>query len=169
MNILEEIKKEHYEIEKYFLQMENDEEKASEIFKKLAVFLLSHHESEENTVYNKLSGKKETKETKGEIIAEHDAIRRAIQVVMDTPQKDDKWKYNCHVLKDLSKHHIEEEENEMFKVLRKEFDEEELKKLHPEFEKYFAEIEPEMKRQVKNMMVIKEGDEIPSPEENTGK
>lgn len=161
MKIIEEIKKEHDQIRDYFLQMENHEEKAPEIFKELATFVLSHHEAEEHTVFKALSNKKDVKEIKNNLKAEHAALRRSIQVVLDTPEDDVMWEPNVHVFKDLLSHHVEEEEKELFKALREEKEEKELADLVKAFEAYFSETEPIMQEKVKEKLVVLKEDYIP--------
>lgn len=164
MKILEEIKKEHDEIRQYFLQMKNDEEKAPEIFKELATFVLSHHESEEHVVFKALSNKKKVKETKNNLKAEHAGIRRTMQIILDTPEDDDMWKAHNHLLKDLLTHHVEEEEGELFEIVREELDEKAQDALYKEFEAYFEEIKPEAQAKVENGYIIEEEDMMPKGE-----
>ena len=164
MNILEEIKKEHDEVREYFLQMENDEEKAPEIFKELATFVLSHHDSEEKVVFTELSKKKDVLKTKYHLIAEHDSIRRTIQIILDTPEDDKMWEPHVHVAKDLLTHHVEEEEEELFEILRKEKSDKELTALYKAFEDHFAKVKPAMKKQVEDKKVYHKEDCIPKPE-----
>ena len=45
----------------------------------------------------------------------------------------DKWTARCTVLKELLEHHIDEEENEMFKTARNQFDQKTLAKIGEEF------------------------------------
>lgn len=161
MKILEEIKQEHDEIREYFLQMENNEEEAPEIFREFATFILTHHEAEEHTVFTELSRKKDVVEVKNNLLAEHAAIRRAIQIVLDTPEEDKMWKAHVHLTKDVVLHHAEEEEHELFDILRDEKEEEELNKLYEVFEAYFEKVKPDMKKKVEEKLVIRPEDRIP--------
>lgn len=161
MKILEEIKKEHDEVREYFLQMENDEEKAPEIFKELATFVLCHHDSEEKVVFSELSRKKDVQKTKNHLIAEHDSVRRTIQIILDTPDDDKMWEPHVHVLKDILAHHVDEEEEELFEILRDEKDEKELTALYKAFEDHFAKVKPDMKKNVEDKKVYHKEDCIP--------
>ncbi len=161
LKILEEIKKEHDEIRNYFLMMENDEEKAPEIFNDLATFVLSHHESEEQVVFEALSNKKDVREVKNNLKAEHAGIRRTMQIILDTPSDDEMWKAHLHLLKDLLSHHVQEEENELFEALRKELEEKEQRQLQKDFEAFFAEIKPEARLKVEEKYIIEEEDIMP--------
>lgn len=158
MKLIEEIKKEHDQVKDLFLAMENEEEKAPSIFKELAVMLLCHHEAEEHVVFEELSRKKDTLELKKNLIAEHEALRGAIQAVLSTPEEDKMWEARVHVLKDLCSHHMEEEEGEGFKIFREEFEEKEQNKLTAEFEKYYKSIESDMKKKVADKYVQGEED-----------
>lgn len=164
MKILEEIKNEHDQVREFFLQMENDEEKAPEIFKELATFVLAHHDSEEKTVFTELSKKKDVQKTKNHLIAEHASIRRAIQIILDTPDDDKMWEPNVHVAKDIIAHHVDEEEEELFEILRKEKSEKELAEIYKAFEAHFNKVKPDMKKNVKDKKVYHPEDCIPKPE-----
>lgn len=158
MKILEEIKKEHDEIKDYFLQMENEPDKAPEIFDELATFVLTHHETEEEVVFSKLSRKKDTKELKNNLIAEHQSVRVSAQAVLSTDPESDDWEARCHVFQDILTHHTEEEESELFKTLREELEEPELDALQAEFEKKFEELKPDLNKKVTDRKVMKEED-----------
>lgn len=164
MKILEEIKKEHDQIREYFLQMENKEEEAPQIFKELAVFVMAHHDSEENTVFSELSRKKDVQETKHNLLAEHAAVRRTMQIILDTPDDDKMWKSHVHVAKDLLTMHLEEEEHELFEILRDEKEEAELDALYKVFTDHFKSVEPDMKKKVQDKLIIHPEDRIPKPE-----
>ena len=164
MKLLEEIKNEHDQIRDYFLQMENNEEKAPEIFKELATFVLSHHDSEEKVVFPELSRKKDVVKTKNHLLAEHASVRRTIQIILDTPDDDKMWEPHVHVLKDLLAHHVEEEEEELFEVLREEKDEAELKELYKTFEDHIEKVKPTMKQNVADAKIYHKEDRIPKPE-----
>lgn len=168
MKIIEEIKQEHDEIREYFMKMENNEEQAPEIFKELATYVLTHHEAEEETVFSELSNKKEVKEAKNALKAEHAAGRRTIQVILDTPDDDPMWEAHVHVLKDILLHHVQEEEEKLFKHLREEKDEKEMEELYTAFENYFKEKKPEIEKKVGDKMIAKPQDHIPQ-EKKPGK
>lgn len=160
MKIVEEIKKEHDEIRDHILKIENNEEQAAELFKELAVFTLSHHESEEHVVFPELSRKKDVKETKQNLMAEHAAARRTMQFLLALPADDEMWESHFHVVKDLIYHHVEEEENELFEILRDEKDEKEMEELYTRFEEYFEQAEPEMRKKVESGNILKPEDEL---------
>lgn len=155
MKLLEGIQKEHDEVRRLFLQIENDEERAAEYFDQLAVLVLSHHEAEEQVVVEQLPGDKESKELKLELIAEHDNVRRVMQVVLDTDPEDDHWAARCKVVKEVFAHHIEEEENELFGTLREELSEADMDKLYKKFETAEGKAKPEMQKMVKAKMILK--------------
>lgn len=155
MKLLEGIQQEHDDVRSLFLQIENDEERAADLFDQLAVLVLSHHEAEEQVVFDKLPDDKESKELKLELIAEHDNVRRVMQVVLDTDPEDDHWAARCKVVKEVFAHHIEEEENELFGTLRDELSESEMDKLYKKFEAAEAKAKPDMQKMVKAKMILK--------------
>ena len=53
--------------------------------------------------------------------------------VVHSNTKSDEWSARCGVLQELLEHHIEEEEDEMFKTARKLFDAKSLEKMGEEF------------------------------------
>ena len=162
MKILEEIKKEHDEVRDLMLQVENDEEKAGEIFSEMAVTILAHHEAEEEVVFEKLPDEKEAQDLKMELISEHDSLRRAIQAVLDTDPDDDYWMPRYKVMKEIFWHHIQEEEGELFEKLRDALSDKQLDKLYEPFESTEEEKKEEMKKKVDSKMVLKPEKDLPN-------
>ena len=162
MKILEEIKKEHDEVRDMMLQLENNEEKAAEIFNEMAVTILAHHEAEEHVVFVKLPDKKEAQDLKMELISEHDSLRKAIQAVLDTNPDEDYWMPRYKVMKEIFWHHIQEEENELFEKLREALSDKELEKLYEPFESTEDEKKKEMKKKVDSKMVLKPEKDLPN-------
>ena len=162
MKILEEIKKEHDEVRDLMLQVENDEEKAGEIFSEMAVTILAHHEAEEEVVFEKLPDEKEAQDLKMELISEHDSLRRAIQAVLDTDPDDDYWMPRYKVMKEIFWHHIQEEEGELFEKLRDALSDKQLEKLYEPFESTEEKKKEEMKKKVESKMVLKPEKDLPN-------
>ena len=162
MKILEEIKKEHDEVRDLMLQVENDEEKAGEIFSEMAVTILAHHEAEEEVVFEKLPDEKEAQDLKMELISEHDSLRKAIQAVLDTDPDDDYWMPRYKVMKEIFWHHIQEEEGELFEKLRDALSDKELDKLYDPFESTEEKKKEEMKKKVESKMVLKPEKDLPN-------
>lgn len=159
MNILEEIKNDHDMARGQILQVENKEYQALEQFRQLAVTILAHHAAEEHVVFPELTGA--DKEMRLHLIAEHDAIRRCIQTVLDTPADDENWKARFHVVRDLFNHHIEGEEERLFEALRSEMAPETLEAIYEPFEKYEQDMMPEMEECVNSGVVLTDKDLTP--------
>ena len=160
--ILEEIKKEHDEVRDMMLQLENEEDKAEEIFSEMAVTILAHHEAEEEVVFEKLPDEKEAQDLKMELISEHDSLRRAIQAVLDTDPDDDYWMPRYKVMKEIFWHHIQEEEGELFEKLRDALSDKQLEKLYEPFESAEEKKKEEMKKKVESKMVLKPEKDLPN-------
>lgn len=144
------------------LQLENDEEKAGEIFSEMAVTILAHHEAEEEVVFEKLPDEKEAQDLKMELISEHDFLRRAIQAVLDTDPDDDYWMPRYKVMKEIFWHHIQEEEGELFEKLRDALSDKQLEKLYDPFESTEEKKKEEMKKKVESKMVLKPEKDLPN-------
>ena len=54
------------------------------MFNNLVITALAHHETEEQTAFGQFFDDKRSQELKLKLIAEHDSLRRAIQVAADT-------------------------------------------------------------------------------------
>ncbi|HSK67807.1 MAG TPA: hemerythrin domain-containing protein [Candidatus Limnocylindria bacterium] len=161
MRILEEIKRDHDKVRELFLQIDNKEDMGPEIFRTLCAVVLAHHEAEERTVFPQLDRDEDAKELRLELIAEHDMLRRGLQVVLDTDHKDDNWKARVMVCKEMLNHHVEEEEKELFEKLRSKLSENQLNRLYDSFKQVEDEERQHAERQAKEGMVLKPQDHLP--------
>lgn len=94
--------------------------------------LLAHMKGEEEVLYPALEGEIEDKIL--EAIEEHQLVRMASSVLDETPTDDKRWLAKLMVIKENIEHHIEEEEDEIFKAARRKFGEKELKEMGERFE-----------------------------------
>lgn len=154
MKMLERIQREHDDVRALFLTIDNNEERQGSIFSDLAVEILAHHEAEEEVVFSKLPASDDAEALKLELIAEHDTIRRQIQVVLDTDSEDDNWKARYSVLKELFSHHMEEEENELFDVLREDVSPQVIGSMPRSFETARTKHKADAEQMVKDRMVL---------------
>lgn len=118
MNILEEIKSEHEEFRELMNTIESSEgSKKKELFEKLYVNVVGHHEAEEHVLFNdvKESSDKEGKSLVLEMIEEHSLIDYQFSVVQKTSISNETWDAKFSVLKEIVTHHLDEEEDELFK------------------------------------------------------
>ena len=132
------LKKDHLEALKTAKTMSqtNDAEKARALFKELKMALTAHSRAEEKVVYGAL---KRTKVDKAVDMAHEGDVEHALcddLLAQMTRGKADSatWQAKAKVLHELLEHHIEEEHEEMFAQLEKQFSDDELSAMGERFE-----------------------------------
>lgn len=94
--------------------------------------LLAHMRGEEEVLYPALEDEIEDKIL--EAIEEHELVRMASSVLDKTPADDKRWLPKLMVIKENIEHHIDEEEDGVFKAAKRMFGEKELKDMGERFE-----------------------------------
>jgi hypothetical protein len=84
---------------------------------------------EEEVLYPRLRDEKKTHEPVLEGYEEHHVADVLLDELLDVPPETDLWKAKVKVLKENVEHHMDEEEDELFKGARAALDREELKRL----------------------------------------
>src|SRR5215210_3446022 len=122
MNVFELLKKDHEKVAGIFEEIEQTTERAvktrEELFARLRSELELHSQIEEATLYPALKQEEESREITLEAIEEHRVVKRLLKELEATPVESEQWMAKMTVLKENVEHHIEEEENEMFKSAR---------------------------------------------------
>lgn len=135
MNILDIIKEDHEKTLDAFEKLEKTTTHSSstrdEIWTSLEDDLLAHMDGEEAVFYPKLEQDIEDKIL--EAIEEHNLVRMAMEDLDDTPQDDKRWLAKLKVIKENVEHHIEEEEDDIFKAARKAFGNKDLEDMGKRF------------------------------------
>jgi hemerythrin-like domain-containing protein len=135
MNALTLLKEDHDKAKKLMDELEKTTERGvktrSEKWTKLLKDLTIHENIEEEIFYPALKAKdvKELNEIVLEALEEHHLVDDIVEQLKDTPFDDEHWSAKFKVTKENVEHHIEEEEGEMFKLVRKEFTRDELEEL----------------------------------------
>jgi hypothetical protein len=135
MNALTLLKEDHDKAKKLMEELEKTTERGvktrSEKWTKLLKDLTIHENIEEEIFYPALKAKdvKELNEIVLEALEEHHLVDDIVEQLKDTPFDDEHWSAKFKVTKENVEHHIEEEEGEMFKLVRKEFTRDELEEL----------------------------------------
>lgn len=123
MNAFELMKKDHKKVSELFKQLEETTERAvktrEELFGKLKQELDIHARIEETIFYPAIKEAEETHEITLEAIEEHNVVKQLLSELDAMPVDDERWTAKLTVLKENVEHHVEEEENEMFKDARK--------------------------------------------------
>jgi hemerythrin superfamily protein len=118
--IYELLKEDHKNVKKLFKEILDEEQFKKNIFSQIKEELTVHMEGEEKLFYPKLENDDETHQMVLEAYEEHDAGKQVIKDLDKSANLDEDRKLaKIKVLSDMIDHHIEEEENELFKGARK--------------------------------------------------
>lgn len=117
---LEMLKQDHDHVKENFEKFEKaSESEKYEIFVDTVLSLVVHTKVEEELVYPLLDeGDEEDEDLKLEAAEEHRVVDFVITEMKDMDESDEKFEAKFTVLSELVKHHIKEEEEEMFPALR---------------------------------------------------
>jgi hemerythrin superfamily protein len=129
MNALDLLKQQHEEVSKLFKQFEKLEEggmaERRELFVMIADRLSAHATIEEQFFYPSIKTEK-TEDLVREAVEEHLAVKRIIADLLEMEPDDENYNAKMKVLQENVEHHVEEEEKELFKLVRKVLDEDQL-------------------------------------------
>jgi hemerythrin superfamily protein len=131
------LRKDHRKVEELFSKLEDTTEKASktreELYDKLRSELQIHTRAEEKAIYPELKKNEVTEEIGFESVEEHDIVKFLMGKLDKTPCDTKEWTAQVTALKEVVEHHVEEEEKDMFKKMRRAFSKEELDQMGVEF------------------------------------
>lgn len=100
-----------------------------ELFTQLKTELDIHAEIEEKILYPVLEKAEETHDISLEAYEEHRLVKQLLSELEAEPKDAEEWTAKFTVLKENVEHHVEEEEDEMFKKARKVLSQEEINEL----------------------------------------
>ncbi|HWN07719.1 MAG TPA: hemerythrin domain-containing protein [Pyrinomonadaceae bacterium] len=100
-----------------------------ELFTQLKSELDLHAQIEETILYPALEKADETREITLEAYEEHRLVKQLLKELESMDKSEEQWTARFTVLKENIEHHVEEEEDEMFKKARKVLSEEEAEDL----------------------------------------
>ena len=100
-----------------------------ELFTQLKTELDIHAEVEEKILYPVLEKAEETHDISLEAYEEHRIVKQLLTELAAEPKDAEEWTAKFKVLKENVEHHVEEEEDEMFKKARKVLSQEEIDEL----------------------------------------
>lgn len=129
------ILEDHKPLKKHIKVLKDEEQsfgRRRKAFLQFAPLLTIHAKSEEQALYSRMKESDELRMEGLEGDTEHhiaDALVREIQGIED----EDEWTAKSKVLAELVEHHIEEEEKEMLKSVRKELDLTERKEIGKDY------------------------------------
>jgi len=106
-----------------------------DLFKRLKNELDVHTRIEETIFYPALEEEVETRDITLEAFEEHRLVKQLLSELESMDKGDEQWTAKFTVLKENIEHHVEEEEDEMFKKARTVLSEEDLQTLGSRLEK----------------------------------
>jgi len=133
MNAISLLEEDHRKMKKLLSELESTTERGvktrEELFATVKEELTVHETIEEEIFYPALKEHPKTKEITLEAYEEHHVVDMVMAEIEGVPYDDERWGAKFKVMKENIEHHIEEEENEMFKQARQAFEEDELEAL----------------------------------------
>src|ERR1043165_3694625 len=136
MDALDLIKEDHKRLKKMLKEtLEAETSQREERMDHLRTELVAHERMEEEVFYPRLRDEKKTHEPVLEGYEEHHVADVILDELLDVPPETDLWKAKVKVLKENVEHHMDEEEDELFKGARAALDREELNRLGERMER----------------------------------
>ncbi len=133
MDALQLLKGDHEKVKRMLEELDATTERAektrTETFERLKHDLTIHETIEEEILYPALKEFAKTKDITLEAFEEHHVVDLIVAELEATPVTDETWGAKLTVMKENLEHHIEEEEDEMFKQARQVMDHDELAEL----------------------------------------
>lgn len=148
MQVFEFIKSQHEEIKEILEEMADSKpsqkKTRQKLLERLKKLLLPHHEAEEEYLFQILFQESDETLPLYEGIEEHRAVQYVLKDLENTSPDDDAWEGVCLVLKEMTEHHIEEEEEKVFELAKEVIDRTRAKSIGERFE----EVEKEQKKKI---------------------
>jgi hemerythrin-like domain-containing protein len=124
------------------------EAERQELFEEIGDDFAAHGEIEEKIFYPAVYVG-ELKEKLQEAVEEHLVAKRVVADLLEMEPADEQFDPKMKVLKELIEHHVEEEEGELFPLVRQSFAREELETLGEQMEQMFKQLkEAEPREQI---------------------
>lgn len=142
MTIYEVLKRDHRHVEHLFKRIDKalskkDFSEVPELFDELKTELTAHSKAEQEVFYQPLkvlSASPEGKDLSWEGEEEHHLIRLLLSELSRVPFHSEEWSAKMKVLNEVVDHHVEEEEEEIFKKARMVFSDEETEQIAEDME-----------------------------------
>lgn len=137
MNALELLKEDHDRVDKLFQKVEATEEgEHMPLFEKIMTELEVHTHIEETIFYPKIKedGDEELQKMVAEGVEEHRQAKMFLRELDALKTEGEKFEAKLKVLMEDIKHHVQEEEGQMFPMIREQFEEFTLQELGGQLE-----------------------------------
>ncbi|MFL5726993.1 MAG: hemerythrin domain-containing protein [Chloroflexota bacterium] len=133
MNAITMLTDDHRAVKRLLEEIESTTERGvktrQELFGRVKEMLMVHEIIEEEIFYPAMRDHPKAKDMVLEAYEEHNVVDTILTELDQTPPDDETWGAKATVMAENLRHHIDEEENEMFPTARKLFEEAELKEL----------------------------------------
>ena len=147
MEATELLKQQHKEVKELFEEYEGAEEsEKQELFERIADDFAAHGEIEEKIFYPAVYVGP-LKEKLREAVEEHLECKRLVADLLKMEPSDEQFDAKMKVLQELIEHHVEEEEGDLFILVRQNFAREELEALGAQMEQMFDELQESAPRE----------------------
>lgn len=138
------LRNDHVELKKLLKDMVDTTERAVQTRQTLrqtfADLLMAHSKAEEDVFYQPLRDQKETHDIILEAQEEHHLAETVLKEILDLDVSDETWVAKVEVLQESLKHHIEEEEEEIFPKAQKILSSDEAKRMGEAFEEAMSQM-----------------------------
>jgi len=137
MNALELLKEDHDRVDKLFQKVEATEETDHmALFEQIMAELEVHTQIEESIFYPQIKekGDEELKKLVAEGVEEHRQAKMFLRELDALQSEGERFEAKLKVLMEDIKHHVQEEEGEMFPMIKEQFDESSLQELGKQLE-----------------------------------
>lgn len=124
------LKEDHRKVEALFQQLESASGKAKlQVFEQIKTELDLHAHIEEKIFYPALEKPKQTHDLTLEAYEEHDVVKKLLRELSRSKTANEEWEAKAKVLQENVEHHVEEEENELFKKASSVLNQEDIEEL----------------------------------------
>jgi hemerythrin-like domain-containing protein len=148
MDAITLLKNDHDKVKRLLNELESTTERGvktrEELFATLKGELTVHETIEEEIFYPALKSHPKAKDLVLEAYEEHHVVDQVMAELEGLDVSDETWGAKATVMKENVEHHIEEEEQEMFKQARQVFDRQELEDLGTRMEERKASAQQEL-------------------------
>ena len=137
MNALDLLKEDHDRVDKLFQKVEATEEgEHMDLFEQINQELEVHTHVEETIFYPRIKeeGDEELTKLVAEGVEEHRQAKMFLRELDALKSEGERFEAKLKVLMEDIKHHVQEEEGEMFPMIREQFDEQALQELGQQLE-----------------------------------
>lgn len=132
--LFKQLREEHQLVKQILLKiLKAPEGSRKDLLEELKFNLLPHMEGEEKALYPVLSKKAEAHQPSLEALEEHHIGKMVLNEIENTQFSSDTFLAKCKVLNDLLNHHIDEEEDEIFELARKNISEQAIQEIYNNF------------------------------------